>query len=343
VSALPAIHRALIMPAAGEALEFVDRPLPVPGPGEALVRVRAISLNFHDLVNLMGLLNGPTFPWPRVPMSDGAGEVVALGPDVETLSVGDRVMGAFHPLWVSGPPTPEAKRQCPGDTGDGWLQEYLTFPAEALVATPAHLSDAEAATLPCAATTAWSSLALGPVGAGDVVVTQGTGGVSLFAVQFAKALGAAVILTSSSDSKLEIGAGLGADHLINYRTTPDWEKEVRRLTHGKGADLVLDLGGEQTLPRSVHACRMDGTVVIAGVLSGFGAAQLPVGYAMTHNIHLVGVTVGSVEALAELADLIADHDLHPQISHTYPWTELDEAVRVMRANEHVGKIAVTIP
>ena len=340
---VPETYRALVMPAAAQAPEFVTRPVPEPGPGEALVRVHAVSLNYHDLVNLMGLLNGPTFPWPRVPMSDGAGEVVAVGPEVETLSVGDRVVGAFHPLWLSGPPTPEAKRACPGDTGDGWLQQYVTFPAEALVATPAHLSYAEAATLPCAATTAWSSLALGSVGEGDVVVTQGTGGVSLFAVQFAKARGAAVVLTSSSDAKLEIGAGLGADHLVNYRTTPDWERVVRTLTHGRGADLVLDLGGEHTLAKSVHACRMDGTVVIAGVLSGFGSAQLPVGYAMTRNIHLVGVTVGSVAALTELCAQIADSGLRPHVSHTFDWTELDEAVRVMKAHEHVGKIAVTIP
>ena len=336
------MNTALVMPAAGAALRFEERPVPEPGPGEALVRVRAVSLNYHDQVNLLGLITGPQHPWPRVPMSDGAGEVVAVGSEVETVSVGDRVMGAFHPLWLGGPPTPQVKRECPGDTGDGWLQQYVSFPAQALIATPSHLSDAEAATLPCAAATAWSSLELGPVGPGDVVVTQGTGGVSLFAVQFAKALGAAVILTSSSQAKLAIGAELGADHLINYRTTPEWEKEVRAITHGRGADLVLDLGGEHTLARSVYAARMGGAVVIAGVLSGFGTAALPVSYAMTHNTRLVGVTVGSAATLTELCGVMAARRLHPQVSHTFDWTELDEAVRVMRAGEHVGKIVVTV-
>jgi NADPH:quinone reductase-like Zn-dependent oxidoreductase len=320
-----------------------ERPWQPPDPGEAVVRVRAVSLNYHDLVNLMGLLKGPNFPWPRVPMSDGAGEVVAVGPEVETLSVGDRVIGAFHPEWPSGPPTPEAKRSCPGDTGDGWLQQYMRFRADALVATPAHLSDAEAATLPCAATTAWSALEEARIGAGDVVVTQGTGGVSLFAVQLAKARGAAVILTSSSDEKLAVGERLGADHLINYATTPDWERAVREITHGRGADLVVDLGGAESLPRSVHACRMGGTVAIVGVLSGFGPAELPVGYAMTHNTHLVGITVGSIAALTELCGTISGARIKPQISHTFDWSDLSEAARVMRANEHVGKIAVLVP
>jgi NADPH:quinone reductase-like Zn-dependent oxidoreductase len=337
-----AIYQALVMPEAGAPLVLVERPWEPPGPGEAVVRVRAVSLNYHDLVNLMGLLKGPNFPWPRVPMSDGAGEVVAVAPDVETISVGDRVMGAFHPQWLAGPPTPEAKRSCPGDTGDGWLQQYVRFSTDALVATPAHLSDAEAATLPCAATTAWSALEIGGVTVGDIVVTQGTGGVSLFAVQLAKARGAAVILTSSSDAKLAIGEQLGADHLINYRSSPDWEREVRRITHGHGADLVVDLGGPETLPKSVVACRMDGTVAIVGVLSGFGSAQLPVGYAMTHNTHLVGVSVGSVAALTELCAVIADAKIRPQISHTFDWTELAEATRVMQANEHVGKIVVRV-
>jgi NADPH:quinone reductase-like Zn-dependent oxidoreductase len=297
-------------------------------------------MNYHDLVNLLGLIEGP---WPRVPMSDGAGEVVAVGDGVTEIAVGERVFSTFHPDWRQGRPTPAGKRRLPGDTVDGWLQQYVCFPADALVATPPHLSDADAATLPCAGTTAWSALEVAGVGPGDVVVTLGTGGVSLFAVQLAKLRGATVILTSSSDEKLALGAKLGADHGVNYRATPDWDREVRRLTDGRGADLVLELGGPDTLGRSVKATRMDGTVAIIGVLSGFGPAPLSVSDAMLNNIHLVGVTVGSVAAHADLGRAVTEAELRPHISHLLGWEELPEAMRLMQANEHVGKIAITVP
>jgi NADPH:quinone reductase-like Zn-dependent oxidoreductase len=300
--------------------------------------VRASSLNYHDLVNLLGLIPGP---WPRVPMTDGAGEVVAVGAGVTGVAVGARVFSAFHPSWLDGRLTRAKLSITPGDTEDGWLQQYRSFPADALIPVPDHLSFTEAGTLTCAGTTAWSALV--GVRSGDVVVTQGTGGVSLFALQLAKARGATVILTSSSDDKLEIGRLLGADHLVNYRTNPEWEHVVRDLTGGEGADLVLDLGGELTLPRSVSAARADGSVAIIGVLSGFGSAALPVGDAMVRQIHLFGVSVGSVEAHRGLARTIAAVGLKPHISHTFDWTELAEARRVQNANEHVGKIAITIP
>jgi NADPH:quinone reductase-like Zn-dependent oxidoreductase len=328
------------MNGAGAPLETVDRSVEAPGSGQALVRVRASSLNFHDNINLMGLLPGP---WPRVPMSDGAGEVVAVGPGVDGLQLGDRVMGTFHPSWLDGPPTPEAKREVPGDTEDGWLQQYRVADATGLVCTPDHLSDIEAATVPCAGVTAWSALMEANIGKGDVVVTQGTGGVSLFTVQLARALGATVILTSSSDEKLKAGSDLGATHLINYRATPNWDTEVKRLTAGRGADLIVDLAGPATLARSVHSARVGGTVAVIGVLSGFDTAPISVAEVMLNNLRIVGITVGSVRAHRELCELISSAGIKPHISHVFDWEKLGEAVAVMRAGEHVGKIALTIP
>jgi NADPH:quinone reductase-like Zn-dependent oxidoreductase len=337
---IPGRQRAVVMNAAGAPLETVDRSVEAPGPGQALVRVRASSLNFHDNINLMGLLPGP---WPRVPMSDGAGEVVAVGPGVDGLQLGDRVMATFHPSWLDGPPTPEAKRELPGDTEDGWLQQYRVADATGLVCTPDHLSDIEAATVPCAGVTAWSALMEANIGKGDVVVTQGTGGVSLFTVQLARALGATVILTSSSDEKLKAGSDLGATHLINYRATPNWDTEVKRLTAGRGADLIVDLGGPATLAQSVHSARVGGTVAVIGVLSGFDTAPISVAEVMLNNLRIVGITVGSVRAHRELCELISSAGIKPHISHVFDWEKLGEAVAVMRAGEHVGKIALTIP
>jgi NADPH:quinone reductase-like Zn-dependent oxidoreductase len=331
---------AMVMAGPGEAPVATDRPMPEPGPGEAVVRVRGSNLNYHDLVNLMGLIDGP---WPRVPMTDGAGEVAAVGDGVRSLAVGDRVVGAFHPDWGSGRLTRANGRATPGDTTDGWLQQHMLFPAEALVAAPPHLDDAEASTLVCAGTTAWNAVDSAGLRAGDVVVTQGTGGVSCFVVQLAKARGAKVILTSSSDEKLEIGRTLGADHLVNYRTSPDWERTVRELTGGDGADLVVDLGGAETLARSVKATRSDGHVAIVGVLSGFGMAQFPVSDAMVRQIRLFGVSVGSVTMLADLVRAVSATELRPHVSHTFDWTDLESAKHVQQEQQHIGKVAITIP
>ncbi len=345
---IPDRQRAVVMPGPGAPVETVERPVEEPGPGQVLVRVSASSLNFHDHINLTGLLPGP---WPRVPMSDGAGEIVAVGrgPDGQQdglqagPQVGHRVMGAFHPGWLDGPPTAKAKRDLPGDSCDGWLQQYRVADATGLVRTPDHLSDIEAATIPCAGVTAWSALREANIGDGDVVVTQGTGGVSLFAVQLARALGATVILTSSSDAKLKVGSDLGATHLINYRATPDWSAEVKRLTGGRGADLVVELGGPKTLPQSLHSARMGGTVAVIGVLSGFDLAPVAVAEVMLNNLRVIGITVGSVRAHRELCDVITEASITPHISHVFDWQQLDEALGVMRAGQHVGKIALTIP
>ena len=330
----------MVMDSPGEAPRPVSRPVPEPGPGQAVVAVRASSMNYHDLVNLMGLIRGP---WPRVPMTDGCGEVVAVAPDVEDVAVGDRVIGAFHPLWLDGSLTRAKHRITPGDTGDGWLQQHMVYPANALVTAPAHLTDGEAATLVCAGVTAWSALRVADVKAGDVVVTQGTGGVALYAVQLAAARGATVVVTSSSDEKLQTARELGAHHLINYRSTPEWHTAVIDITDGRGADLVIDLGGEHTLARSIKAARMDGTVAVIGVLSGFGAAKIPVTSVMTRQIRLQGVAVGSVAALRDLVAAMTSSGVRPHVSRTFDWTELAEAQRVQQAGEHTGKIAITIP
>jgi len=332
--------RAMVMQGPGAPLEPTEREVPEPGAGEAVVRVRACSLNYHDLVNLMGLIDGP---WPRVPLTDGAGEVVAVGPDVTAWSPGDRVLGAFHPGWTAGPPTRESKRTCPGDTGDGWLQQHQRFPAAALVRAPDGLGFEEAATLPCAGVTAWSALRAAELRPGQVVVTLGTGGVSVFALQLARAHGAVVVSTSSSDAKLRRVLELGAHHTVNHRTTPEWQSEVKRLTAGVGADVVVDVVGPETLARSVRSVRVGGTVVVAGVLSGSGAAEVPVAHAMTRNVRLQGVTVGSVADLDALCRAVEATGVRPEISHVLDWTEVAEGARVMGAGEHLGKVVLRLP
>jgi NADPH:quinone reductase-like Zn-dependent oxidoreductase len=332
-------YSAMVMPGPGAALERVERPVPEPAAGEAVVRIRATSLNFHDWVNLAGLIPGP---WPRVPLTDGCGEVVAVGEGVRKLSVGDRVIQAFYPRWLSGPPTSAAKREAPGDTGDGMLQQYALVPANALVHVPAHLSDVEAATIPCAGVTAWSSLRRAGTKPGDVVVVEGTGGVSLFTVQLAKAAGATVVLTSSSDEKLAVGRSLGADHLINYRSTPEWHREVLAVTDGAGADVVVDVGGPDTLGAAVKAVRNGGFVAIVGVLTGAGTAEIPVATAMSRNVRLEGITVGSVADHVDLCRAMAVGQIHPHVSHTFGWDEVPEALRVLEAHEHIGKVAVEV-
>lgn len=337
---IPDIQQAIVMNAPGATPELEERSVAIPGEGEVLVKVNASSLNYHDAGNLAGLMPGP---WPRIPMSDGAGCVVSVGPGVTDLTVGERVMGPFYPRWLDGPPTPEGRAELPGDSGDGWLQQYRIARVSELVSTPGHLTDVEAATLPCAGVTAWNALAAAGVGPGDVVVTQGTGGVSLFATQFAHALGATVILTSSSDDKLRTGSRLGATHLINYRTTPDWEHEVRRVNERRGADAVIDVGGAQTLTHSIRAVRMGGTVTVTGVLTGFDSAAVPISEVLTKSIRIIGVTVGSVRSFVELCELISREAIRPHISHVLEWTELSEAARVLAAGEHIGKIALVIP
>ena len=327
------------MPGPGEPWVEETRTYADPGPGEVLVEVGAAGLNYHDFANSLGFIDGP---WPRVPLTDGAGVVVEVGAGVDRWQVGDRVIGTFYPLWQDGPIAPELVREVPSDTGDGWLQEQRLCRAEELVAAPAHLSLVEAASLPCAATTAWSSLEIADVGPGDVVVAMGTGGVSMFVLQLAKARGARVIALSSSDDKLAVAARLGADDLVNYRERTDWHAAVHELTDGRGADLVVDVAGPETIASSVRSVRYGGTVAVVGVVSGFGDAELPVAHVMLRNTRVVGVTVGSVAATRAMALEVERHGLRPHLSHVLDWRDHHAALELLQSGAHLGKIGLTI-
>lgn len=321
-----------------EGIIVVDRRTPEPAAGQALVRVGGSCLNFHDTVVVRGLI--PGLRYPLVPLSDGCGEVVALGDGVSRVSIGDRVTANFYPDWLEGRPTPRAKRRIIGERLDGWCAEYIAIEADALVRAPAHLDELEAATLPCAALTAWSALGEASVRPGDLVVVQGTGGVSLFTLQFAKAIGASVLLTSSSDEKLERGRSLGADHLVNYREHPDWASRVVEISDGRGADVVVDVGGQETLGQAVLATRMDGHVSLVGVLSGYGAAEIPVAIAMTRNIAIKGITVGSRRDFEAMNAFIEQHSIRPVISDTFEMADLSSAVEHIEQGRHFGKVAI---
>ena len=327
------------MPGPGEPWVEEVRTYVGPGPGEVLVEVGAAGLNYHDFANSLGFIDGP---WPRVPLTDGAGVVVEVGAGVDRWRVGDRVIGTFYPQWHDGPISPDVVREVPSDTGDGWLQELRLCSAAELVAAPTHLSLLEAASLPCAATTAWSCLEVAGVGAGDVVVAMGTGGVSIFVLQLAKARGARVVQLSSSDDKLAVAAGLGADDLVNYGDRPDWHAAVLELTNGRGADLVVDVAGPETLATSVRSVRHGGTVAVVGVVSGFGDAELPVAHVMLRNTRIVGVTVGSVAATRAMALEVERHGLRPHLSHTFDWRDHAAALELLQTGAHLGKIGLTI-
>jgi NADPH:quinone reductase-like Zn-dependent oxidoreductase len=298
-----------------DGLALVERDLPSPGLGEVLVRVRASSLNFRDLIILSGSYPVPV-PAGRVPLSDGAGEVVAVGPGVTRFKIGDPVVNAFFPNWFGGSfnAMPE---QYVADH-DGWLAEYKVVSAEALVSMPKHLTFEEAATLPCAAVTAWSALA--GVRAGETVLTQGTGGVSLFAVQLAKALGARVIATTSSPEKAQRLRALGADEVIDYRASPDWGDQARALTGGRGVDRVVEVGGPDTLAQSVKAIAFGGQVSLVGVLAGAegGIDFMSLFFSLATFKTIV---VGSRRDLEDLCRTIEQHEIRPVIDSVYAFEE----------------------
>src|SRR5258706_647816 len=245
-----------------DALSLIERPDPIPGPGQVLVRVKAASINFRGLLTVQGLYN-PKQPLPLIPLSDGMGEVVGVGDGVTRVRVGERVAGSFFQKWISGPPSKAKLLSALGGPLDGMLTDHIVLHEDGVVIVPPHLTDSEAATLPCAAVTAWRALVeLGNLRAGETLLALGTGGVSIFALQFARILGARVIVTSSSEEKLERVRGLRAAATINYKTTPDWEKKARELTGGVGVDHVLEVGGGETFPRSVRATRIGGHITL---------------------------------------------------------------------------------
>ena len=318
------------------AFRRTSLPDPQPGPGEVLIRLRAAALNYIDVAVATGNFPGAT--WPMVPVADGAGEIVALGADVAGVALGDRVVPHFMPDWLDGPMRPERIAAMRGITLPGSLSEYVTVPAQSVVRLPDHLDFVQGATLPIAATTAWNAVRSASVRPGSTVVILGTGGVSLFALQFAKASGATVILVSSSDAKLERGRALGADHLVNYRATPAWDRVVLETTNGRGADLVVETVGDATFERSLHAAAMGGTVFTVGFLSG---ATTSVNlFSIGKALRVVGNSTGSVADLTEAVRAIEANRIVPVISKTFGLNETAAAYQTVASGAHVGKVAI---
>ncbi len=310
-----------------------------PGPGEVLMRVRASSLNFHDYAVVAGILKPAE---GRIPMSDGAGDVLAVGEGVTEFKVGDRVLSTFFFNWADGEAGNIDFTTVPGDGVDGYATEFATVPAQALTHFPADYSYEEAATLTCAGVTAWRALVVnGQIKAGDTVVVQGSGGVSVFALQLAKMAGATVIATSSSDEKLERLGALGADHLINYKKTPEWGTEAFKIS-GSGVDHVVEIGGPGTLPQSLTAIRNGGHVSLIGVLTGWEGV-VPTALLMRKQTRLIGVTVGSRRHQLDLIRACEATGMRPVIDRSFPLMELADAFRYQLSGAHLGKICVTIP
>lgn len=311
-----------------------------PGPGEVLVRMRASSLNYHDYAVVTGILKVED---GRIPMSDGAGEVLAVGEGVHEFRKGDRVLSTFFTNWPDGEPELSGFSTVPGDGCDGYAREFATVPAAALTHFPKNYSFEEAATLTCAGVTAWRALVVnGRIKAGEVVLVQGTGGVSIFALQLAKLAGATVIATSSSDAKLERLRSLGADHLINYKKTPAWGAEAARLSGQGGVHHVVEIGGPGTLPQSIDAIRMGGHISLIGVLTGWEGV-VPTAALMIKQARLEGITVGSRRHQLDLIRACEAGGLKPVIDKTFPLLQLADAFRYQASNAHFGKICISIP
>ena len=325
-----------------DTLAIVERERPRPGPGQVRVRVRAASLNYRDLLVASGkYARGAPPKRPLVPLSDGAGEVVEVGPGPTPLRPGDRVVGAFFQRWVDGPFDAEKGGSALGGAIDGVLAEEILLEAEAAVRFPAHLSFEEAATLPCAGVTAWVGLVvLGGLRSGQWVLAMGTGGVSIFALQLAKALGARVVLTSSSDEKLARGRALGADATVNYRSTPEWDAAARDLTGG-GVDHVLEVGGASTLPRTVRAVRAGGHVTLTGLLGG-ARGDPDTAARIAPGVRVDSVYVGSVRHLEALGALVDRTRLRPVVDRVFPFERAREAYEHLRSGAHLGKVVVAV-
>jgi NADPH:quinone reductase-like Zn-dependent oxidoreductase len=322
-----------------ENLAQAEREKPGAGAYEVIIKFHAVSLNFRDLMFAKGMYN-PHARLPAVPCSDGAGEVVALGDQVTRWKVGDRVCPIFTQGWLDGRRSSQKDRTALGAGDlDGTLREYGAFHENGLVCIPDGLSFDEAATLPCAAVTAWNALIdTGNLKAGESVLTLGTGGVSIFAVQFAKMHGAQVIATSSSDEKLARVRQLGADETINYKKTPDWDKEIQRLTGGAGVDHVVEVGGAGTIAKSVNSARIEGKVYVIGVLSSGGGFD-PVRVLMK-GVRLQGILVGSRQMFEEMNRAITTNGLKPVIDRTFNFDEAREALKYMESGSHFGKIVI---
>lgn len=328
---------AVKAPGGLEKIVVEARPDPTPEPGEVLVRVHASSLNYHDYAVVAGIIPSAD---GRIPMSDGAGEVAAIGTGVTALKPGDKVMSLFFPNWVAGGPTRERMGGVPGDHADGFAAELVVAPATAFTRVPAGWSYAEAATLPCAALTAWRGLmAEARIKPGDVVLTQGTGGVSIFALQFAKAAGATVIATSSSDAKLQRLKALGADHLINYKEDAEWGRTAASLTGSRGVDVVVEIGGAGAMGQSLQALCIGGHISLIGVLAGW-AGEVPTAVAMSKNATIKGVTVGSRQDQQDMIEALEANRIRPVIDSSFPLEKIADAFAHQASQKHFGKICL---
>lgn len=324
------------------ALVAAETVSPVPSAGEVIIAVRAVSLNFRDLINLDKQRPGNLTP-PLIPCSDGAGEVIATGPGVTRFCVGDRVAGIFFRDWISGRFELRHHQCALGGSLPGMLAEQVALPEHAVVRIPDHLSYAEAATLPCAAVTTWHALfTRGGLRRGDKVLALGTGGVSVFALQLATAAGARVIVTSSSEEKLARARELGAVATVNYATTPDWDKEVWRITEKRGVDHVMEVGGPGTLARSMNSVAAGGQIALIGVLTGFAAPETSLFPLTARNVRLDGIYVGSRADFEALNDFIAEHQLRPVIDRTFTFPEVPAAFDYLRSGAHFGKVVISV-
>jgi NADPH:quinone reductase-like Zn-dependent oxidoreductase len=324
-----------------EALTRVERPNPKPGHRQVLVKVAACSLNFRDL----GIVRG-TYRMPSkenvIPLSDGAGEVVETGAGVTRVKVGDKVAGNFFSRWPGGEPPPDVQMTALGGAMDGMLAEHVVLEEEGTVKIPAHLSLEEGAALPCAGVTVWHAMMEhGRMIAGQSVLLQGTGGVSVFGLQFAHAMGMQAIVTSSSDDKLAKAKKLGANHTINYKTTPDWEKAAMEFTGGRGVDHVVEVGGQGTLTKSFGAIRVGGKISMIGNLSG-AASELNPGLIMARRANIQGISVGSTQMFEAMNRMIAANAIKPVIDKVFGFDDVQAAYKHMAAGAHFGKIVIRV-
>ncbi len=321
-----------------EHIECTDLPDPgLPGPGEIRVRLHASSLNFHDLAVALGRM--PTADG-RVPLSDGAGVVEAVGPGVQAFAVGDHVVSTFYPQWLTGAPVAAGFATTPGDGIDGYALEATVCPVHAFTHAPKGYSHLEAATLTTAGLTAWRALVVeGGLKAGDTVLVLGTGGVSIFALQFAKAMGARVIVTSSSEAKLARALALGADHGIDYRQHPEWSEQVLALTAGRGVDHVIEVGGPGTLTQSMRATRVGGHIALIGVLTGV-ADVIPTVELMLRQQRISGIGVGSRQHQIDMIRALEATAIRPVIDRSFALHELAAAFGCQQSGQHFGKIGL---
>jgi NADPH:quinone reductase-like Zn-dependent oxidoreductase len=323
-----------------DALRQRERDVPAPGPGQVLVRMRAASINYRDLLVMCGNYSR-NLPLPLVPLSDGAGEVAAVGEGVGRWKAGDRVAATFFQDWDGGEIGEGAAKSALGGALDGVLAEYVLFGERGVVALPGHLSFEEGATLPCAGLTAWHALRSGSLFCGQSVLTMGSGGVSVFALQFAKAAGARVIATTGSESKVDRLLALGASDVVDYKREPNWEARVLELTGRRGVDQVVEVGGAGTLGKSLKAVRTGGHVSLIGVLAG-GAGEVNPLPAVMKGIRIQGIFVGSRELFEEMNRAISLHAIRPVVDRVFPFGEAPEAFRHVQSGAHFGKVVIAI-